>query len=379
MTLSGTGMTQDHHPSEHGGLHMRPLTVQDIPRMQELFRTTVLTVNSRDYTEEEVKDWASCGDSVEHWKELLSANSYIGATDIQGNIIGFSSMNSDGHLHSMFVHKDWQGKGVAGMLLAEVEKMARQYGIHKIVSEVSITARPFFEKRGYRVVAAQKAKANKLFMTNYRMEKEMRICQSCGLPMPSEDLLGTHGDGHPCTEYCRNCFQKGLFTSYSIDEQRKAISASERKETLDLRTLKRWMPVMQQAAWILDRCGYVFLSTIDGNGFPRPVAIDVLRHDGIAELWMTTALSSEKVKHLRTCPKAGICFVYEADSVTLTGTAEIVTDKKTLHTFWRYFMIHYFPQGPDDPDYCILRFHTREATLWIDRKSACFELSGNSG
>lgn len=31
-------MTQDHHPSEHGGLHMRPLTEQDIPQMQELFR-----------------------------------------------------------------------------------------------------------------------------------------------------------------------------------------------------------------------------------------------------------------------------------------------------------------------------------------------------
>lgn len=84
-------------------------------------------------------------------------------------------MNSDGHLHSMFVHKDWQGKGVASMLLAEVEKMASEYGVHKICTEVSITARPFFEKRGYRVVAEQKAKANKLYMTNYRMEKETRI------------------------------------------------------------------------------------------------------------------------------------------------------------------------------------------------------------
>lgn len=50
---------------------MRPLTEQDIPRMQELFRGTVLTVNARDYTEDEVKDWASCGDNVEHWKELM--------------------------------------------------------------------------------------------------------------------------------------------------------------------------------------------------------------------------------------------------------------------------------------------------------------------
>lgn len=154
---------------------MRPLTAQDIPGMQELFRGTVLTVNARDYTGEEVRDWASCGDSVEHWKELMSANNYIGAIDTQDNIVGFSSMDGKGHLHSMFVHKDWQGKGVASMLLAEVEKMARGYGVRKIVSEVSITARPFFEKRGYRAVAEQKAKANKLYMTNYRMEKEIRI------------------------------------------------------------------------------------------------------------------------------------------------------------------------------------------------------------
>lgn len=44
----------------------------------------------------------------------------------------------------------------------------------------------------------------------------------------------------------------------------------------------------------------------DRNEFPRPVAIVVLRHDGIATLWMTTSLSSEKVKHLRQNPKEGI-------------------------------------------------------------------------
>ena len=123
--------------------------------MRELFRATVLTVNSKDYTKEEVEDWASCGDSVEHWKELFAKNNYIGALDGQGNIIGFSSMNTDGYLHSMFVHKDWQGKGVATLLLSEVEKMAR----------------PFFEKRGYKVVKEQKARANRLWLTNYVMEK----------------------------------------------------------------------------------------------------------------------------------------------------------------------------------------------------------------
>lgn len=152
-------------------LGIRRLAAQDIPEMRKLFRATVLTVNSKDYTREEVEDWASCGDSVEHWKELLAKNDYIGALDGQGGIVGFSSMNAEGYLHSMFVHKDWQGKGVATLLLSEVEKIARRYGVHKISVEVSVTARPFFEKHGYKVVKEQKAKANRLYLTNYVMEK----------------------------------------------------------------------------------------------------------------------------------------------------------------------------------------------------------------
>ena len=108
---------------ENLGIH--PLTELDIPEMRELFRTTVLTVNSKDYTKEEVEDWTSCGDSVAHWKNLLAKNDYVGAIDRQGKIIGFSSMNAEGYLHSMFVHKDQQGKGVATLLLSEVEKMGQ--------------------------------------------------------------------------------------------------------------------------------------------------------------------------------------------------------------------------------------------------------------
>ena len=156
---------------ENLGIH--PLTELDIPEMRELFRTTVLTVNSKDYTKEEVEDWTSCGDSVAHWKNLLAKNDYVGAIDGQGKIIGFSSMNAEGYLHSMFVHKDQQGKGVATLLLSEVEKIAREYDVHKINVEASITARPFFEKHGYKVVKEQKAKANRLWLTNYVMEKAL--------------------------------------------------------------------------------------------------------------------------------------------------------------------------------------------------------------
>ena len=150
---------------------IRTLDEKDILQMRDLFCSTVLNVNTQDYTEEEAKDWASCGERTERWKELLAYNQYVGAFDEHDCLVGFASMNKDGYLHSMFVHKDFQHKGIATQLLLEVERIARQYGVIHITSEVSLTARPFFEKKGYEVVKIQKCQANKLELTNFVMRK----------------------------------------------------------------------------------------------------------------------------------------------------------------------------------------------------------------
>ncbi len=39
-----------------------------------------------------------------------------------------------------------------------------------------------------------------------------RVCQSCGMPMPSDELLGTNADGSKNNDYCTYCFQEGEFT-----------------------------------------------------------------------------------------------------------------------------------------------------------------------
>lgn len=150
---------------------IRPLEEKDIHDMQNLFHTTVLNINIKDYTKEEVEDWASCGNDMEHWKEIIFNNQFIGAFNEQGCLIGYSSMNKNGYMHSMFVHKDWQGKGIATLLLSEVERIAIQYEVKEITSEVSKTARPFFEHKGYVVECEQKQQANRLKLTNYKMKK----------------------------------------------------------------------------------------------------------------------------------------------------------------------------------------------------------------
>lgn len=143
----------------------------DAVELKELFQNTVLAVNRRDYSQAEVEDWASCGDNLSKMEDRIKTHYFIVAVNQESQIVGFSSITPQGYLHSMFVHKDFQGKGIATMLLEEIERYAITAGIMRITSEVSLTARPFFEKKGYIVEEEQKRKANQLSLTNFWMER----------------------------------------------------------------------------------------------------------------------------------------------------------------------------------------------------------------
>lgn len=147
----------------------------DSIELRDLYMNTVLTVNRRDYSQAEVEDWASCGEDLSKIEEMIKTHYFIVAVNYQSQIIGFSSITPQGYLHSMFVHKDFQGIGVATKLLEEIERYAAEKRISRITSEVSLTARPFFERKGYVVEVEQKRKANQLSLTNFWMAKEI-VC-----------------------------------------------------------------------------------------------------------------------------------------------------------------------------------------------------------
>ena len=50
------------------------------------------------------------------------------------------------------------------------------------------------------------------------MEKTMRFCQSCGMPL-TDDVLGTNADGSKNEEYCMYCYKDGAFTGdFTMEE-----------------------------------------------------------------------------------------------------------------------------------------------------------------
>ena len=50
---------------------------------------------------------------------------------------------------------------------------------------------------------------------------DVKICQSCGMPMKKEGDFGTGKDGLKNTDYCKFCFQNGKFTDEGITMEGK--------------------------------------------------------------------------------------------------------------------------------------------------------------
>lgn len=146
-------------------MEMRNYQQTDCEEMAELFYHTVHTVNAKDYTTEQLNVWATGNVDLEKWNQSFLEHDTVVAVE-DDKIIGFGDMDNTGYLDRLYVHKDYQGRGVASMICDRLEGTA----LGKVVTHASITARPFFEKRGYKVIREQQVERGGILLTNYVME-----------------------------------------------------------------------------------------------------------------------------------------------------------------------------------------------------------------
>ncbi len=152
---------------------IRRYVSDDLDGLVALFHASVRRVAIKDYTEDQVKAWAPDEPDRERWA-ARRASRPTWVAEIDGALAGFTDLEPDGHVDMMFVHPDHQGRGVAGALFRQVEAEAARLGLDRLFTEASITARPFFERKGFRVIAAQTVSVRGQEMVNYRMEKPLR-------------------------------------------------------------------------------------------------------------------------------------------------------------------------------------------------------------
>jgi len=73
----------------------------------------------------------------------------------------------------MYVHPELTGRGVASAPIAAAEQHARSQGLMRIYSDVSLTARPFLERKCFRVVEPERAFRNGPWFDGFKMEKQL--------------------------------------------------------------------------------------------------------------------------------------------------------------------------------------------------------------
>ena len=139
----------------------------DLEKITMIFQNTVHKVNIKDYTQEQVDAWAPDFIDKEKWNKTLSEH-YTFVAVKNDAIIGFGDIDDSGYLDRLYVHHDYLRQGVATLICNKLESMVDSD--LTITTHASITAKPFFEKRGYKIVKEQLVERKGVFLKNYIME-----------------------------------------------------------------------------------------------------------------------------------------------------------------------------------------------------------------
>lgn len=153
-------------------IQIRLFEPQDAEQIASLFHETVREVNVSDYSSHQVKAWAPDDLYFRNWVEVCS-NRFTYVADDEGIIAGFGELESNGHIDCFYCHKNYQRCGVGTQIYRAIEAKAIDLSVSRLLTESSITAKPFFQRMEFLVVKQQTVTRRGETFINYVMEKHL--------------------------------------------------------------------------------------------------------------------------------------------------------------------------------------------------------------
>lgn len=152
-------------------MEVRKFKKGDEKELWNLFYNTVHNVNIQDYDENQIAAWApddlDINIAIQKFREI---DPFVVIKE--GKIIGYADIQQDGYIDHFYCHHEFQGHGVGNTLFDALVKEAQECGILEMYSNVSITARPFFEAMGFSVEKEQNIQMQDQKLKNYRMVRK---------------------------------------------------------------------------------------------------------------------------------------------------------------------------------------------------------------
>ncbi|HEY0897406.1 MAG TPA: GNAT family N-acetyltransferase [Sphingobacteriaceae bacterium] len=147
-------------------------SVYDLPKLQTLYTETIENICVKDYGPEQIAAWTAGAGNLERWLTAIKTQYFLVART-GSTVTGFGSLKDGEYIDFLYVHKDYQGTGVAGKIYARLEQRAAGLGKRELTADVSRTARAFFEKKGFEVQRENQNLIRGVTVINYRMKKTL--------------------------------------------------------------------------------------------------------------------------------------------------------------------------------------------------------------
>jgi putative acetyltransferase len=151
---------------------VRKYRPSDLEAVVSLFQRSVHEIAGCDYSPSQISAWAPEFPDRQAWARRMETGGVF-VYERNDEIAGFARIDATGCFDLLYVHPEVQRQGVARALFDRVTSWAVSRGICHLHCEVSITARPFFESVGFRVVREQIVERRGLSLQNFRMEKDL--------------------------------------------------------------------------------------------------------------------------------------------------------------------------------------------------------------
>jgi len=101
----------------------------------------------------------------------------------------------------------------------------------------------------------------------------------------------------------------------------------------------------------------------DGSGHARPMEIAFV--DEHCGTWFFTARTSGKTEEIRQDQRVLLTFQKDhREYLSITGAAELITDRERMRELWTDDFKVWFPGGVDDPELTMIRVRAMEAEYW---------------
>ena len=148
---------------------IRTAELSDVPAMQDVFRSAVLRTAAAHYDADQRRVWAARAEDADRWQRTIREQQVLVTVDGE-RVVGFISLTPAGHIDLLHVHADHGRQGVAQALFEALVREAQKRGIQALTTDVSHTARPFFERQGFRAVRTNRRELDGVVLENFRME-----------------------------------------------------------------------------------------------------------------------------------------------------------------------------------------------------------------